>query len=112
MRVEELKEKGLPSEEILEIVRAIRQKPGSVKVKKEWAMRTHPDFCERYEVLLNMACEEAFDMGRLEYMIRMREAIQQKVVTLDSASAHVGQALFDEYVRPKMSDMEATDHKI
>lgn len=88
----------------MDIVRRIRSIHGSARERQSYALRHFPDFCERYERLLGMACEDHFDLNNLEYMLRMREAIRGQQMTVDQASAQVGQVFFDRFVQPKLSD--------
>lgn len=93
---------GLPSQEILAIVKEMRDFEGSAKERRETFERKYPDFAKVYHHLFDMACETSFDMDKLVYMIEMRDKIRTRQMTTDQASKEVGQKFFDIYVKDKI----------
>jgi hypothetical protein len=99
-----LDEDGLPSDEIMTIVREIREYTGSDKRRKAEFEKKYPDFVERYPMLFQLACEPTFDLDRLEYMIKLRESIKTQETTLEDASKEIGQKMFDIYVKDRIPE--------
>ena len=93
---------SLPSEELLSIVHDVRENKHTTKERAHLCRTKYPDFVERYPHLFEMICEPEFDLARFEYMIRLRDDIQERKRTLEDASKEIGQNLFDVYVKPKL----------
>lgn len=90
----------MDSKEIRTIVLEIACAAGSPKEKEAFFRKRHPEFAESYPALFEMACRPGFDMNRFIYMMEMREKVMQRERTVEDASMEVGQALFNEYVKP------------
>lgn len=90
----------LSTDDIRKIVLEIACAAGTTKDKEKTFRKRHAEFAERYPALFEMVCQPTFDMGRLNYMLNMREKVIQQDRTIDDASKEVGQVLFDEYVKP------------
>jgi hypothetical protein len=88
------------SDEIIAIVQTIVAQSGSTKDKQRIVRKTFPEFAEKYPNLFQMACEPDFNVERLAYMLKMRDAVEQQKVTQHQASVSVGENLFQEYVKP------------
>lgn len=93
---DETKPKPLDREEILEIAADIRNHQRT----KEEHFNKHADFAERYPVLFDSMCNPNMDMKMLKYMLDMMEKVQSNTTTQFTASAAVGQKLFNKYVEP------------
>lgn len=88
------------SEEIVQIVRTIKEYNGSSKEKNRHFRKSVPEFAENYPSLFQMACEKDFDMHRLEFMLSMRDNVATNRISQHQASVRVGENLFTEYVKP------------
>jgi hypothetical protein len=88
------------TEEIIATIQTLTNLPGSSKEKQRVFRKTHSDFVEKYPTLFQMACEPNFNMDRLVYMLRMRDAVEAQKVSQHQASVSVGENLFQEYVKP------------
>lgn len=97
---ERLDEEGMTRNEILHIVNAVAALNKPMREKRKYCQSTYPDFVDRYPMLFEKVCEDGFDMNRFLYMMGLKEQIETKVHTVESASAEVGQALFNTYVKP------------
>lgn len=97
---ERLDEDGLPLDELMRIVKEVASMNKNEREKRRYCQNTYPDFVDRYPMLYEKVCENGFDMERFMYMMNLRHQIQEKKHTVDSASAIVGQRLFDVYVKP------------
>ncbi len=97
---ERLDEEGLPNDELIHIVRTVASMNKSMREKRKYCQASFPDFVDRYPMLYEKVCEDGFDMNRFMYMMNLKNQIQKKAQTVDSASKIVGQRLFDEYVKP------------
>lgn len=97
---ERLDEEGLSNDELIRIVQTVASMRKSMREKRKYCQETYPDFVDRYPMLYEKACDDNFDMNRFMYMMGLRSQIANKTHTVDSASAEVGQALFDVYVKP------------
>lgn len=95
-------EDGLSSNCILDIVKEIASYKGTEKQKREHFEKQYPEFASRYSYLFIMACEDNFDIERLQYMLHMRENIHKQHVTLEDASVEVGQKMFDVYIKDNL----------
>lgn len=95
-----LDEEGLPLDELMSIVKDIVSSKKTSRDKQKYCKRTYPDFVDRYPMLFEKVCEDNFDMERFIYMMELKEKIQKREHTIESASVEVGQKLFDEYVKP------------
>lgn len=91
---------NLSSSEIMRIVREIQQSRLPEEQRKGFFSKRYKKFAERYESLFEMACRPNMEMQKLEYMLNMRERILRGQMSVDNASKHVGQVMFDEYVKP------------
>ena len=83
------------------IVEAIQQ--SDVPNKEAHFSLIYPKFKAKYPPLFSMACNQTIDMDKLQFMLDHLEKIKTNQLTLDEASAEVGQKLFDEYISPKLS---------
>jgi len=102
----------LENDEILRVVEEMAQDTSrSPKEKKKYYQRKFPEFAERYNALFEMACRPNFDMPRLRYMLAMRSRIQSQSLTVEQASAQVGQAMFNHYVKPIVDAAPPSDKK-
>jgi hypothetical protein len=63
----------------------------------------YPLFAEHYPTLLELSLKDNFDMTRLEYMLRLKDNIDNETISQHDASVHVGQHLYDKYVKDKIS---------
>lgn len=95
-------QEGISADEILKVVREIRDLDMRPKDRTREVQQKYPDFVERYPMLFEMACQDTFDMERFEYMIRLKEDIEKRRTTVEAASKEVGQKMFDEYVKPNL----------
>lgn len=89
----------MPSADIMRIVKEINSFPGNMKAKQSHFEKKYPEFVTNYNMLFTMACEDNFDFGRLQYMLNLKDDIDNKKVTFENASKEVGQKMFDVYVR-------------
>lgn len=96
---------GLSSSEIMRIIREMQQSRLSEEQRKGFYSKRYVKFAERYQVLFEMACRPDMDMKKLEYMLSMREHVLRGSMSVDNASQHVGQKMFDEYVKPIVGDV-------
>jgi hypothetical protein len=96
---------GLENEEIIKIVREIREKIEvnltidiSEKLKTEY-----PFFAERYPILFDIATRtsEAFNWEYLNYFLLMRTKIINDELTSDKASVIIGQEWFNKHANVK-----------
>ena len=55
-----------------------------------------------------MACRPGLEMKKLEYMLNMRDNVIKGKMSVDNASKHVGQTMFDEYEKPIVGDIPPT----
>lgn len=92
------------SNTIISIVEDIYKTNKSVAEKKTEYNRKYPDFAEQFPVLFESCCEPDFDVARFKSMIRLRDDIQTNKTTFEQASKKVGQSLYDEYVKPHVSE--------
>jgi hypothetical protein len=90
----------LTNAEIMSIVREMRMCEQSPKDRARIFRRKYPEFAERYDSLFEMACAATFDIVCLQSMLALRERIHTKQMSVDDASAVVGQGLFNKYVAP------------
>lgn len=88
--------------EILAIVREMREHPGPRKERTRVFKSKYPDFVEKYPTIFEMASQSVFDMQRFEYMINLKKDIDSNKTTVEDASKVVGQKMFDIYVKPKL----------
>lgn len=96
---------GLSSSEIMRIVSEMQHSRLSEEQRKNFYSKRYVKFAERYRILFEMACRPDIDMQKLEYMLTMRERVLKGKVSIDNASKHVGQTMFDEYVKPLVGDV-------
>lgn len=108
---EDVDANDMANDEILKVVTEMTEdETRSPKEKKKFFQRKHPEFAERYSSLFEMACRPNFDMQKLRFMLAMRSKIQTNSMTVDQASAQVGQAMFNHYVKP-IVDVTPPDKK-
>lgn len=93
--------------DILRIVKEIRQVVESNEyptenTRREVLEKRYPEFATRHAHLFTMACETNFDMDRLEFMLNLRDKVENKKVTFEDASKTVGQVMFDSYIKDKV----------
>ena len=94
---------AMKSDDIINIVKDIITTSSmlmSVQKSKDILSVKYPEFSKAFPILFAAACEPNFDMKRFLYMINMRDKITNKTTSFEDASKEVGQALFDEYVKP------------
>lgn len=96
------------SEDILAIAKELQKLRGTHKERLEQGRKLYPDFAEDFPVLFDLACDSKFDMDRLQRMLWMREQVKSEAVTLDQASAQVGQELFDTFIKDKIGKNDKT----
>lgn len=99
---------GISSSEIMRIVREIQSSRLSEEQRKGFYSKRYAKFAERYQVLFDMACRPELDMKKLEYMMSMRERVVRGKMSVENASKHVGQTMYDEYVKPIVGDAPPT----
>jgi hypothetical protein len=92
----------LLSTEIVTIIKDIRAISGTEKQRQDTGAKRYPEFAEHYPHLFKLACEPAFDMSRLEYMLNLRDSVNNQKVTFEDASKEVGQVMFDTYIKDKI----------
>lgn len=102
-RSREEKDERLATEEILSIVNEIQSLDSSIPDKKKYIQRKYPIFAEHYPTLLELSLKEEFDMKRLEYMLKLKDAVENESISQHDASVHVGQELYNKYVKDKIS---------
>ncbi len=102
-RGREEKDERLATDEILSIVKEIVHLDSSIPDKKKYIQRKYPLFAEHYPMLLELSLQEDFDMKRLEYMLKLKDAVENENMSQHDASVHVGQHLYDKYVKDKIS---------
>lgn len=94
----------MTSEEIMNIVNAIREMRGRSRQRTMQAERDYPEFKERYPFLFDMVCSDDFDMARFQWMMQLKDRVENNRVTHEKASVEVGQVLFDKYIKDKVPD--------
>ena len=94
----------LTNAEIMNIVREMRTCEQAPKDRARIFRRKYPEFAERYDSLFEMACAPTFDISCLESMLTLRERVNTKQMSVDDASAVVGQGLFNMYVAPAVGN--------
>ena len=99
------------SEEIIAIIQTIVAQGGTSKEKQRMFRKSFPEFVEKYPNLFQMSCEPDFNIDRLAYMLRMRDAVDEQKVTQHQASVSVGENLFQEYVKPLIDAAPAQNPK-
>ena len=97
------KDERLATDEILAIVKEIRDLDPTISDKKKYIQRKYPIFAEHYPTLLELSISKNFDMKRLEYMLKLKDSVDNQTISQHDASAHVGQILYDKYVKDKIS---------
>lgn len=95
---------SLSSSEIMRIIREIQQSHLPEEQRKIIFSKRYKKFSENYATLFEMSCRPNIDMPKLEYMLTMRERVLKGKMSVDNASKHVGQTMFDEYVKPLVGD--------
>jgi hypothetical protein len=91
------------SEHVRVIVRAILSEPDRTRAEHEVA---YPVFAKKYPTLFEMACAGRLDDAKFELLMQQLERVQSGQASQYDASATVGQALFDEYVKPRVAVVE------
>jgi hypothetical protein len=94
----------LDSDEILKIAREINSYRGNTKDKQRVFRKRYPEFAENYPMLFEMSSQNDFDIKRLQFMLHMRDKVNESNVSQHDASAAVGQMLFNDYVKDKIKD--------
>ena len=92
----------LSNSEIWTIVCDIVGAGGSLKDKQDTYGKKYPVFAESMPFLFDMACSPHCDLDRLRYMLTMRNNVKNDRMSLNDASKHIGQTLYDEFVAPLM----------
>lgn len=100
------------TDDIRKIVIEIACAAGAPKDKDKTFRKKYYDFSEKYPALFDMACRPDFDIHKLNYMLQLREQISNNHTNIDEASKKVGQALFDEYVKPVLPYAKTKDAPI
>jgi hypothetical protein len=90
----------MPNDDILRIVQEIVADPEEESVKFNKYKSRYSTFAHRYPHLFMSVCESNFDMNRLQYMLRMKSAIDQQRLSQHQASVQVGQFMYNKYVKP------------
>jgi len=98
------KSDAFPTSEIRSIISEIVQSTLPEKERLIHFEKLYPDFLKHHALLCTMACKGNFDMGHFEYMMQMRDKINNKEETEESASVKVGQVLFNQYVEPVIKE--------
>lgn len=92
---------SLSNHEILRIVKALRAETSwDAATRWEHCQKTYPTFAAEYGILAEKSCQEDFEMERLEFMLRMRQKVQEEEYTQHDASVIVGEELATTYVKP------------
>lgn len=85
-------------EHIMDIAKAI--KASDIKNKEEYFAGRYSIFSKKYPQLYKKVCTDPnFDMGNLEFMLRMIGGIQKREQNTYNAEVQIGQMLFDKYVK-------------
>lgn len=92
----------ISSDDIRAIVADIRAVCGMDKKKRDFCSKKYPEFAENYPHLFNLACEPKFDMNQLNYMLALRDSIDNNERTFEDASKEVGEVMFDKYIKDKL----------
>lgn len=103
---EEQEPEKLESREIIEIVNEISKGAGNQKDKQRQFRKKYPVFAEGYPVLFEMATRNDFDMARFQYMMNLRDSIDNHGISQYDASAKVGKMLYDTYVKDKIDGIK------
>lgn len=96
----------LSSDDIRTIVYDIRSGCGTDKKKIDLYSKKYPEFAENYPHLFHLACEPKFDMAQLNYMLALRDSINNNERTFEDASKEVGEVMFDKYIKDKVQNMK------
>jgi hypothetical protein len=95
----ELEDIDLSNEEILEIIRDIRNSNLTPKQRESHFEKKYSDFNDRYPYLFTMACGESLDETTLNYILTMRQKVRTNTLSEFDASKEVGQKFFDKYMK-------------
>jgi hypothetical protein len=98
--------------EIMTVLTEIRAHRAPPKDRVRVFRRKYPEFADRHPRLFEMACDDAFDMGRLEAMLGLRARVDTSEMTAENASKLVGQALFNQYVQPLVDAEKEAGKKV
>lgn len=55
-------------------------------------------------MLFEMSTQHDFDINRLQFMLQMKDKIENANISQHDASAVIGQVLFNDYVKDKIKD--------
>jgi len=94
----------MESSEILNIAKEISSYNGRKRDKERIFRKKYHIFAESYPVLFEMSTQDNFDIKYLEYMLHLRNQIDNTNLSQHDASAKVGQMLYDGYVKDKIKD--------
>lgn len=97
----------MEAEKIMNIAKEIISSSLKANSKKVHFEKKFPDFAEKYPTLFNKCCETS-DITTIQYVLNMLLNIEQNKMTQETATANVGQKLFDEYVKPYVDESALT----
>lgn len=87
---------------ILSIVNEIQNTNKSNK--EDYYGMKYPEFKEKYSNLFRIICTQNIDREMLTRMLNYKDSIDRKEIDQFSASAIVGQELYDIYIKSKIDD--------
>lgn len=90
----------MPNDEIIRIVEEIVADSAEEESKFNTYKDKYNTFANRYPHLFMAACAPNFDMNRLRYMLRMKDAVDKDRLTQHQASVQIGNHMFTQYVKP------------
>lgn len=97
----------MDAEKIMDIAKEIVASSLKTSSKKIHFEKKFPDFAEKYPTLFSKCCESS-DLSTIQYVLNMLLNIEQNKMTQETATANVGQKLFDEYVKPYVDESALT----
>lgn len=101
----------MPTDEIMRIVYEIQADPSTETVRFNKYKTRYADFATRYPNLFMSCCAPDFDINRLEYMLRMKNAVDNRRITQEAASAQIGEKMFNQYVKPIVDEQSKQNEK-
>lgn len=70
--------------------------------KEDYYSKKYPEFKDKYENLFRVVCTRKIDNEMLTKMLNLKDSIDKKEIDQFSASANVGQDLYDKYIKHKI----------
>ena len=96
------------AEEIRAIVVEASQTIGAPDARLGQMRCKYPDFWYRYPKLLDMSCQDNFDMRYLEYMLNMFASVRANKTTLKDASKEVQARLATDYLPKHLQEQQGS----